>query len=77
MSYIIIIKIKDGQNLMLLIVGKHDVVTCEEQIKTFNKDAKTASISYLKRAVIHLIMRKQIDLQKQSYIFEMKKRVLL
>ena len=33
-------KIKDGQNLMLLIVGKHDVVTCEEQIKTFNKDAR-------------------------------------
>ena len=33
-------KIKDVQNLMLLIVGKHDVVTCEEQIKTFNKDAR-------------------------------------
>lgn len=33
-------KIKEVQNQMLLIVGKHDVVTCEEQIKTFNKDAR-------------------------------------
>ncbi|HDR7706348.1 TPA: alpha/beta hydrolase [Bacillus thuringiensis] len=33
-------KIKEVQNPMLLIVGKHDVVTCEEQIKTFNKDAR-------------------------------------
>lgn len=28
---------------MLLIVGKHDVVTCEEQIKTFNKDARNGT----------------------------------
>ncbi|MBL3820897.1 alpha/beta hydrolase [Bacillus cereus] len=33
-------KIKDVQNPMLLIVGKHDVVTCEKQIETFNKDAR-------------------------------------
>lgn len=33
-------KIKDIQNPMLLIVGKHDVVTCEKQIETFNKDAQ-------------------------------------
>ncbi|MED0874631.1 alpha/beta hydrolase [Bacillus mobilis] len=33
-------KIKDIQNPMLLIVGKHDVVTCEKQIETFNKDAR-------------------------------------
>ncbi|CKG92429.1 pimelyl-[acyl-carrier protein] methyl ester esterase [Streptococcus pneumoniae] len=25
---------------MLLIVGKHDVVTCEKQIEIFNKDAR-------------------------------------
>ena len=70
-------KIKDVQNPMLLIVGKHDVVTCENKLKYLIKMLETASISYLKRAVIHLIMRKQIDSQKQSYIFEMKKRVLL
>ncbi|MDA1634096.1 alpha/beta fold hydrolase [Bacillus cereus] len=28
------------QNPMLLIVGKHDVVTCKKQIATFNKDAR-------------------------------------
>ena len=33
-------KIKDVQNPMLLIVGKHDVVTCETQIEIFNKDAR-------------------------------------
>ncbi|EOO22950.1 proline-specific peptidase [Bacillus cereus HuA3-9] len=33
-------KIKDIQNPMLLIVGKHDIVTCEKQIETFNKDAQ-------------------------------------
>ncbi|MCU5113111.1 MULTISPECIES: alpha/beta fold hydrolase [Bacillus] len=33
-------KIQDIQNPMLLIVGKHDVVTCEKQIETFNKDAQ-------------------------------------
>lgn len=33
-------KIKEVQNPMLLIVGKHDVVTCEKQIETFNKDAR-------------------------------------
>ncbi|PEW00211.1 alpha/beta hydrolase [Bacillus cereus] len=33
-------KIKDVQNSMLLIVGKYDVVTCEKQIETFNKDAR-------------------------------------
>lgn len=33
-------EIKDIQNPMLLIVGKHDVVTCEKQIETFNKDAQ-------------------------------------
>ncbi|MGE1128380.1 alpha/beta fold hydrolase [Bacillus wiedmannii] len=33
-------KIKEVQNSMLLIVGKHDVVTCEKQIETFNKDAR-------------------------------------
>ncbi|OJD96639.1 alpha/beta hydrolase [Bacillus anthracis] len=33
-------KIKDVQNPMLLIVGKHDVVTCEKQIEIFNKDAR-------------------------------------
>lgn len=33
-------KIKDIQNPMLLILGKHDVVTCEKQIETFNKDAQ-------------------------------------
>ncbi|WP_235622624.1 alpha/beta fold hydrolase [Bacillus mycoides] len=32
-------KIKDVENPMLLIVGKYDVVTCEKQIETFNKDA--------------------------------------
>ncbi|OSY06711.1 hypothetical protein S2E19_05976 [Bacillus mycoides] len=31
-------KIKDVENPMLLIVGKYDVVTCEKQIETFNKD---------------------------------------
>ncbi|MBJ8110792.1 alpha/beta hydrolase [Bacillus cereus group sp. N6] len=33
-------KIKEVQNSMLLIVGKHDVVTCEKQIETFNKDVR-------------------------------------
>ncbi|PFJ14212.1 alpha/beta hydrolase [Bacillus cereus] len=33
-------KIKEVQNPMLLIVGKYDVVTCEKQIETFNKDAR-------------------------------------
>ncbi|MBZ8121965.1 MULTISPECIES: alpha/beta fold hydrolase [Bacillus cereus group] len=33
-------KIKEVQNPMLLIEGKHDVVTCEKQIETFNKDAQ-------------------------------------
>ncbi|MFK4377765.1 proline iminopeptidase [Bacillus sp. RC218] len=33
-------KIKDVENPMLLIVGKYDVVTCEKQIETFNKDAR-------------------------------------
>ncbi|MED2839415.1 alpha/beta fold hydrolase [Bacillus wiedmannii] len=33
-------KIKDIQNPMLLIVGKHDAVTCEKQIEIFNKDAQ-------------------------------------
>lgn len=33
-------KIKDVQNPILLIVGKHDVVTCEKQIEIFNKDAR-------------------------------------
>ncbi|WP_212957601.1 MULTISPECIES: alpha/beta fold hydrolase [Bacillus] len=33
-------KIKDLQNQVLLIVGKYDVVTCEKQIETFNKDAR-------------------------------------
>ncbi|MGG1330399.1 alpha/beta hydrolase [Bacillus tropicus] len=33
-------KIKDVQSPMLLIVGKHDVVTCEKQIEIFNKDAR-------------------------------------
>ncbi|MGF2714316.1 alpha/beta fold hydrolase [Bacillus cereus] len=32
-------KIKDVQNPMLLIVGKHDVVTCEKQIEIFNRDS--------------------------------------
>ncbi|HEK9099650.1 alpha/beta hydrolase [Bacillus pfraonensis] len=32
-------KLKDVQNPMLLIIGKHDVVTCEKQIETFKKDA--------------------------------------
>lgn len=62
-------KIKDVQNPMLLIVGKYDVVTCENKLKYLIKMPETASISYLKKVVIHLIMRKQIGLQKQSYIF--------
>ncbi|OAK18973.1 alpha/beta hydrolase [Bacillus wiedmannii] len=33
-------KIKDIQNPMLLIVGKHDAVTCEKQIEILNKDAQ-------------------------------------
>ncbi|UYX55375.1 alpha/beta hydrolase [Bacillus thuringiensis] len=33
-------KIKEVENPMLLIVGKYDVVTCEKQIETFNKDAR-------------------------------------
>ncbi|MGQ7875639.1 alpha/beta fold hydrolase [Bacillus sp. 1A] len=33
-------KIKDIQNPMLLILGKHDVVTCEKQIEMFNRDAQ-------------------------------------
>ena len=70
-------KIKDITNPMLLIVGKHDVVTCENKLKRLIKKLETVSISHLKRAVIHLIMRKQIDSQTQSYIFEMKNRVLL
>ncbi|KAA0765368.1 alpha/beta fold hydrolase [Bacillus sp. SH5-2] len=36
-------KIKDVQSPMLLIVGKHDVVTCEKQIDTFNKDARNGT----------------------------------
>lgn len=32
-------KLKDVQNPMLLIIGKHDVVACEKQIETFKKDA--------------------------------------
>ncbi|WP_433774849.1 alpha/beta fold hydrolase [Bacillus wiedmannii] len=33
-------KIKEVKSPMLLIVGKYDVVTCEKQIATFNKDAR-------------------------------------
>lgn len=33
-------KIKEVKKPMLLIVGKYDVVTCEKQIETFNKDAQ-------------------------------------
>ncbi|MES9697497.1 alpha/beta hydrolase [Bacillus sp. JJ927] len=33
-------KIKEVNNPMLLIVGKYDVVTCEKQIGTFNRDAQ-------------------------------------
>ncbi|WP_242213187.1 alpha/beta fold hydrolase [Bacillus cereus group sp. BfR-BA-01383] len=33
-------KIEEVKNPMLLIVGKYDVVTCEKQIETFNKDAR-------------------------------------
>ncbi|MGN5648973.1 alpha/beta fold hydrolase [Bacillus sp. Brlt_9] len=33
-------KIKGLQNQVLLIVGKYDVVACEKQIETFNKDAQ-------------------------------------
>ncbi|MED0949415.1 alpha/beta hydrolase [Bacillus mobilis] len=33
-------KIKEIQNPMLLIVGKYDAVTCEQQIEIFNKDAR-------------------------------------
>ncbi|HDX9611298.1 TPA: alpha/beta hydrolase [Bacillus toyonensis] len=36
-------KIKDVQNPMLLLVGKHDVVTCDKQIDTFNKDARNGT----------------------------------
>ncbi|PER24915.1 MULTISPECIES: alpha/beta fold hydrolase [Bacillus] len=36
-------KIKDVESPMLLIVGKHDVVTCEKQIDTFNKDARNGT----------------------------------
>ncbi|HDR4559303.1 alpha/beta fold hydrolase [Bacillus cereus] len=36
-------KIKDVQSPMLLIVGRHDVVTCEKQIDTFNKDARNGT----------------------------------
>ncbi|CAM3916759.1 alpha/beta hydrolase [Bacillus luti] len=36
-------KIKDVQSPMLLIVGKHDVVTCEKQIETFNKGARNGT----------------------------------
>lgn len=36
-------KIKDVQIPMLLIVGKHDVVTCEKQIDIFNKDARNGT----------------------------------
>ncbi|MBE5104865.1 alpha/beta hydrolase [Bacillus thuringiensis] len=32
-------KIKDVQNPMLLVVGKHDVITCEKQIEIFNRDS--------------------------------------
>lgn len=37
-------KLKDVQNLMLLIIGKHDMVTCEKQIKTFNRDVQSGKV---------------------------------
>lgn len=36
----LLLNIKDVQSPMLLMVGKHDVVTCEKQIAKFNKDAR-------------------------------------
>ncbi|MEN1935918.1 alpha/beta hydrolase [Paenibacillus sp. 102] len=37
-------KLKDVENPMLLIIGKHDVVTCEKQIETFKRDAQNGEI---------------------------------
>ncbi|KEK25088.1 alpha/beta fold hydrolase [Bacillus gaemokensis] len=37
-------KLKDVKNSMLLIIGKHDVVTCETQIQTFNRDAQNGKL---------------------------------
>ncbi len=37
-------KLKDVENPMLLIIGKHDVVTCEEQIKTFKRDVQSGKV---------------------------------
>ncbi|PEY37088.1 alpha/beta hydrolase [Bacillus cereus] len=37
-------KLKDVENPMLLIMGKHDVVTCEKQIETFKRDTQNGKI---------------------------------
>ncbi|PEI88382.1 alpha/beta hydrolase [Bacillus pseudomycoides] len=37
-------KLKDVENPMLLIMGKHDVVTCEKQIKTFKRDVQSSKV---------------------------------
>ena len=57
-------KIKDVQSPMLLIVGKHDVVTCENTLTHLIKMLEMGIILYSKRVVIHRIMRKRIDLLK-------------
>ncbi|KFN01942.1 alpha/beta hydrolase [Bacillus clarus] len=37
-------KLKDVKSPMLLIVGKHDVVTCEKQMQAFNRDVQDGKI---------------------------------
>ncbi|MEH7464670.1 alpha/beta hydrolase [Bacillus thuringiensis] len=37
-------KLKDVRNLMLLIIGKYDVVTCETQIQAFNRNAQNGKM---------------------------------
>ena len=62
---------------MLLIVGKHDVVTCEKQIEIFNKDARNGKYIVFEESG-HSPHYEEADRFAETVIhFEMKKRVLL
>ena len=66
-------KIKDVQNPMLLIVGKHDVVTCEKQIEIFNKDARNGKYIVFEESG-HSPHYEEADRFAETVIhFEMKK----
>ncbi|PEI43487.1 alpha/beta fold hydrolase [Bacillus pseudomycoides] len=40
----LLLKLKDVENPMLLIIGKHDVVTCEKHIEVFQRDTQNGKV---------------------------------